>query len=258
MNPQQKRELRAGVTQGAVIGVLLAVLALPLLSGLRTSASAPTAAPAPAPSAPVKTLPLRQVDFAGISAPLDVRTVAGWAVASRNHADAPFAVIDKHRTHLWVFDRGGRLHGQTPVLLGYAPGDDSVPGIGRRPIQQVRPEERTTPAGRFEVASGRNLLNEDVIWIDYEAAVSMHRVRATDPRERRIERLATTTTADNRISYGCINVPAAFFETVVWPTLGGQRAVVYVLPEVKGLHQVFPEAAAWGASQASGLPSLTV
>ncbi len=254
MNPQQKKELRAGVTQGAVVGALVAVLALPLVGWLRKGESA---LPAPGvPAAP--SLPLRQVDFGEISAPMDVRTVAGWAVASRNHADAPFAVIDKHRTHLYVFDSGGRLRGQTPVLLGHAPGDDSVPGIGQRKIEQVRPEERTTPAGRFDVASGRNLLNETVIWIDYQAAVSMHRVRATDPRERRLERLATATTEDNRISYGCINVPTAFFDTVVWPTLGGQRAVVYVLPEVKGLQQVFPQAAAWGASQALGLRSLIV
>ena len=31
-------------------------------------------------------------------------------------------------------------------------------------------------------------------------------------------------------------------DAVVWPTLGQRRAVVYVLPEVKPLHQVFPAA----------------
>jgi hypothetical protein len=158
-------------------------------------------------------------------------------------------VIDKRRTHLYVFDGHGRLRGNSAVLLGYAPGDDSVPGIGDRPIDQVRPEERTTPAGRFEASSGRNLLQEEVIWVDYEAAVSMHRVRATDPRERRLERLATPGSDDNRISYGCINVPVAFFDTVLWPLLGRQPAVVYVLPEVKPLERVFPRAAAWDAAR---------
>jgi hypothetical protein len=153
-----------------------------------------------------------------------------------------------------VFDAQGRLRGDTPVLLGYAPGDDSVPGIGQRPIDQVRPQERTTPAGRFEAGSGRNLLDEDVIWVDYDAAVSMHRVRATDPRERRLERLATPSTADNRISYGCVNVPVAFFDTVVWPALGGHQVVVYVLPEVKSLDQVFPQAAAWATSRMARAP----
>jgi hypothetical protein len=237
MSPQLKKELRAGVAQGAMIGLLVAALAVLLLPWLRPSA--------PPSDAPAVRLAQRQVDFGATVAPDDVRRVAGWAVASRDHADAPFAVIDKQRTHLWVFDRAGQLRGQTPVLLGHAPGDDSVPGIGQRPIEEVRPEERTTPAGRFDVQSGRNLRDEDVIWIDYQAAVSMHRVRTTDPRERRLERLATATTADNRISYGCINVPVEFFESVVWPTLGRQRAVVYVLPEVKSLQQVFPQAAGW-------------
>ncbi len=87
-----------------------------------------------------------------------------------------------------------------------------------------------------------------MIWVDYQAAVSMHRVRVTDHRERRLERLASPSSEDNRISYGCINVPVSFFDSVVWPTLGGRPAVVYVLPEVKAFEQVFPQAAAWGAA----------
>lgn len=250
MDPRARDELKAGVLQGATVAAVVLVLAATVVPALRwqRAPAAPADVPVAAPPAPPATMPSAvrdEVDFRGARVPEDVAAVAGWAVASADTQGAPFALIDKRRAHLYVFDTQGRLEGQTPVLLGYAPGDDSVPGIGSRPIQQVRPAERTTPAGRFEVASGRNLLKEDVIWVDYDAAVSMHRVRATDPRERRLERLASPTTADNRISYGCINVPVAFFEGVVWPTLGQRRAVVYVLPEVKSLAQVFPAAAAW-------------
>jgi hypothetical protein len=150
---------------------------------------------------------------------------------------------------VYVFDAGGRLRGDTPVLLGVAAGDDSVPGIGQRRIEDVKPQERTTPAGRFDAAPGRNLLPEDVIWVDYQAAVSMHRVRTTNPAEHRLERLASPTADDKRISYGCINVPAAFFETVLWPALGSGSSVVYVLPEVKRLEEVFAQAAAWAAAR---------
>jgi hypothetical protein len=52
----------------------------------------------------------------------------------------------------------------------------------------------------------------------------MHRVRLVDPKERRLERLASADPADRRISYGCINVPVAFFDTVVWPLLRSTRA----------------------------------
>jgi hypothetical protein len=63
--------------------------------------------------------------------------------------------------------------------------------------------------------------------------VSMHRVRPVDPAERRLERLASNDPTQRRISYGCINVPVAFFESVIVPLLGKQRGVVYVLPETR-------------------------
>ncbi len=252
MNEQNKREIRAGVLQGAVVAAFVLALGAPLLGWLRAKApAAPTA-----PSAPAVVADSRAADFGAAAVPMSVRQLAGWAVASRDHGPAAFAVIDKRRTHLYVFDAQGRLRGETPVLLGHAPGDDSVPGIGQRPIEHVRPEERTTPAGRFVAASGRNLLQEDVIWVDYQAAVSMHRVRVTDARERRLERLATPGSDDNRISYGCVNVPVTFFDNVLWPTLGKQPALVYVLPEIKSFEQVFPQAAAWDATSRSALMSM--
>ena len=103
----------------------------------------------------------------------------------------------------------------------------------------MRPGERTTPAGHFVAERGRNTLGEDVIWVDYDAAVSMHRVRAANPKERRLERLATPAIIDNRISYGCINVPVAFYEAHIRPMFATRRVVVYVLPEVKSVQQVF-------------------
>ena len=117
-------------------------------------------------------------------------------------------------------------------------------GIGNKAIEDIKPQERTTPAGRFVSEPGRNSLGHDVVWVDYDAAVSMHRVRATNPKERRLERLATKTAADNRISWGCINVPVEFFDQTVWPNLGKSRAVVYVLPESRPLTAFFPAAAA--------------
>ena len=126
-----------------------------------------------------------------------------------------------------------------PCANAQTRGDDSAAGIGSRPVNQVRPGERTTPTGRFVAERGRNTPGEDVIWVDYDAAVSMHRVRAVNPKERRLERLATPAINDNRISYGCINVPAAFYEAHIRPLFATRRAVVYVLPEIKPVQQVF-------------------
>jgi hypothetical protein len=123
--------------------------------------------------------------------------------------------------------------------MGSAQGDHTVPGIGDRPIAQVLPEERTTPAGRFVAELGMNTNGEDIVWVDYNAAVSMHRVRANVAAERRLERLASPQIDDNRISYGCINLPVAFYEGVLSPTVKAQGAIIYVLPETTTPQMVF-------------------
>jgi len=165
--------------------------------------------------------------------------VADWIADSRDNEKSDFVIVDKKDARVYVFDADARLRGSTPVLLGSARGDDSVPGIGARPIADVRPQERTTPAGRFVAERGRNALGEDVVWVDYAAAVSMHRVRTTNPKERRLERLATQTTDDKRISYGCINVPVAFYETYIRPAFAGGPGIVYVMPDIATIRQVF-------------------
>ncbi|MCM5682755.1 L,D-transpeptidase [Schlegelella sp. S2-27] len=180
-----------------------------------------------------------EADFGEVQPAGTVRTVAEAAVRTNDPNGLPFAILDKVGARLYVFDAQGRLQGAAPVLLGLAKGDDSVPGIGQRKMSEIRAHERTTPAGRFVAEHGRNLKGEDIIWVDYDAAVSMHRLRPVHPKERRQQRLATPTPTDNRISYGCINVPPAFYDGVLKPSFDGRHGVVYVLPETRPLHQVF-------------------
>lgn len=165
--------------------------------------------------------------------------MADWIVDSVDNQGLPFVVIDKIGARIFVFDAGGRIRGAAPALLGLARGDDTVPGIGDRELSDQPPETRTTPAGRFVAALGMDTRGEDVVWVDYEAAVSIHRVITTKPEERRLERLATPTPLDNRISYGCINVPARFYETVIQPAFTGTNGIVYVLPETRSAREVF-------------------
>lgn len=225
---------RAAIRKTLTIGAatLVAVLTLGMVSG-----GIPILSAMSSPSSSQATVRLADFDDALPSA--EARHVADWVADSRDNANADFIIVDKRDARVYVFDANARLRGTSPVLLGAAFGDESVPGIGTRSIAEVRPEERTTPAGRFIAERGRNLKGEDVVWVDYDAAVSMHRVRATKPAERRLERLDTLMVEDNRISYGCINVPVAFYEAYVSPTVATQRAIVYVLPEVKPVQQVF-------------------
>jgi hypothetical protein len=228
----------AAIRWALIMGAATAgtVLALAAVTGSRPGLSA---APISSSAARAPQASARSADFGHESPSPEARHVADWIADSRDNANADFIIVDKRHAKAYVFDAEARLRGASPVLLGSALGDDSVPGIGTRPIAEVRPEERTTPAGRFVAERGRNLRGDDVVWVDYDAAVSMHRVRATKPSERRLERLATPTADDNRISYGCINVPVAFYEAYVRPTVATRRAIVYVLPDVKPLQQVF-------------------
>jgi hypothetical protein len=172
----------------------------------------------------------------------DARAVLTHVLANNDNAGAPFVVLDKRRARLWVFDAQGRPSGSTPVLLGFARGDDTVPGIGEKPLAQVRPGERTTPAGRFVGEHGRNIKGEDIIWVDYDAAVSMHRVKDVHKSDRREQRLRTRSIADNRISYGCINIPKAFYEQVLLGVVGRAKPVVYVLPETRPVASILKSA----------------
>lgn len=169
----------------------------------------------------------------------EARHVADWVVDSGDNRGMPFAIVDKLDARVFVFDAAGRLRGAAPALIGLARGDDAVPGIGDRPLASIRPEERTTPAGRFVSALDRNLQGKEILWVDYEGAVSMHPVVKGTPAERRQERLSSPTPLDNRISYGCINVTAKFFDNVVRPAFTGTKGIVYVLPDTKSARQVF-------------------
>ena len=179
----------------------------------------------------------------------DARHIADWVVhAGDNNGGAghpsgtrslPFAILDKKEAKVFVFDAEGQLLGASAALLGQAPGDDAIPGIGDRPLSRIRPEEKTTPAGRFIASLGESTRGEDVLWVDYAGAVSMHRVITGNLKERRAHRLATATPLDNRITYGCINIPKKFYEDVVRRVFAATYGIVYVLPEIRPLREVF-------------------
>lgn len=261
MKPIPRGELRsdliAGLKQGVLIAAGALVLTLPPagLATLRSPPSSPAAATAAAVAPIERAGPFRPADFGRHAATPDVRYIADWVADSGDNQGLPYVILDKQDARVYVFDASARIIDSSPALLGAAPGDDSVEGIGTKPMHLVRPEEKTTPAGRFVAEAGRNTHDEDVVWIDYDAAVSMHRVRMVDPKERRFERLASPDPKQRRISYGCINVPVPFFEKVVWPLLSTGRAVAYVLPETRPVGAVFASAYDAGMKAARARPS---
>ena len=187
-----------------------------------------------------------RADLSGVAPSVAARRIADWVIASGDNRQLPFMVVDKANARMFLFAAGGTLVAATPVLLGVARGDVSPAGIGDRPLAAIPPADRITPAGRFEAAMGVNLAGQDILWVDYGAAVSVH--RAADPKpgltaHGRLARLASATAADNRVSHGCINVSAAFFEQVLRPAFADTIGIVYILPETRPLRDLFPEAA---------------
>jgi len=266
-----RSEFVDSLRKGLLIGAALLVVIVPSVRMAKNRAGHEPAQVATAP-APQLRLPaegarlhaapsLQLADFRGEDPSAQARLVANWVVFTGNNGRHAFVLVDKKDARVYVFSPDGHLKDSAPALLGSARGDDTFPGVGDKPLSAVRPYEKTTPAGRFVAEPGVNSGHEDVVWVDYDAAVSMHRVRPLVARERRLERLASLTTDDNRISFGCINLPVSFYENVVSPTVRKQGAVIYVLPEVKTAQAVFgafdvndaQQVAAWREQQATRL-----
>ena len=181
----------------------------------------------------------KRASFGQASASKEARHVAHWVVDSGDNLNKPFVIVDKRDAKVFVFDAQGKLRGESSALLGLAIGDHSVPGIGTKKLSAIRPEERTTPAGRFVANLDKNLKGDEMLWVDYDTAISMHRVATGTARERRAERLASSSPSERRISYGCINIPFKFYDNVVSPAFTGTDGIVYVLPETRSAREVF-------------------
>lgn len=187
---------------------------------------------APSEAAAASVSRVLKVDFLEEPASVDVRAMATKAFEQGDARGKPVAIVDKKNARIFVFGADGVLRGTTPVLLGLAKGNESAPDIGKKAGGYIVPNERTTPAGRFDSEPGHNNKGEAIVWVDYDAAFAIHRLRPAPAAERRPARLASPSPDDNRISQGCVIVSGAFFDQVVSTTLGRQRGVVYVLPDL--------------------------
>jgi hypothetical protein len=222
----------------------MACLSCALVVGLTLQANAKSldtmarrAAKSPANNAASRVEGEFGVDPAGASR--SAVAVIQAALRSADHQGLPFVVIDKIHARVFVFSGAGRWLGTAPALVGLARGDEAVPGLGDRPLSQIQPHERITPAGRFVAELDRNAAGQTILWVDYEQAISLHPVRSLNPQERRLQRLASASLQDKRISYGCINVPTQFWHAVVLPAFRNSQGIVYVLPDSRPLDSVF-------------------
>ena len=188
---------------------------------------------------PVAAAGPQRANFGAEAASAEARQLGNWVVDSNDSQGLPFVLVDKRESKVYVFDGQGQLRGAAAALLGLARGDESVPGIGERKISTIRPAERTTPAGRFVASVELSLQGEPILWVDYDAAIALHPVSAGAPKERRLQRLSSSTPLERRITYGCINVSGQFFDQVVLAAFKGSNGIVYVMPETRSAHALF-------------------
>ena len=256
---------------GRVIVAMVAALALSgaaIAAPQASSPRRPTTAKRGAAKAAVKparkaTKPAKAVVERVEPAPVMPRSenaerMIAWVAASHDNGKLPYAVIDKPAATLYLFAANGDFVGETPVLLGVGIGDDSTPGVGAKNLDDIGPAERTTPAGRFVTKFGRAFGRQRVLWVDYANAVAMHVVTSLHKNEHRVERLLSPSPEDNRISFGCINVGARFYNGKLRPQFEKRGGIVYITPDVNPLDEVFPRVrllpylAAAGATSGSG------
>ncbi|QNA87026.1 hypothetical protein G4G27_15725 [Sphingomonas sp. So64.6b] len=195
------------------------------------NAHPPASKPAPAnPEAAVEESP----------SPATIR-VAEWVATSRDNGSLPYAIIDKNAASLVLFNAKGKMLAKVPVLIGVAVGDDASPGIGSKNLAEIGPAEKTTPAGRFLAKFGLAAGKQKVLWVDYATSVALHPIPpGAKKKERRRERMLSPAADDNRITFGCINVPKVFYGKSLSPLFQKKGGYVYVLPDTKPIEEVFP------------------
>lgn len=218
-----------------MINVLLALAGLALTAPVSARAAVSDQASAPAQS--------RKDDAAneGRASRSEAATrVADWVAASKDNASLPYIIIDKQAAALFLFNGKGKSLGVVPILIGVALGDEATPGIGSKNLAEIGPAERTTPAGRFLAKYGMAAGKQRVLWVDYATSVALHPIPKGNRKEQRRKRMLSPTIDDNRITFGCINVPMLFYSKSVRPLFQKKGGYVYVLPDTKPLEDVFP------------------
>jgi hypothetical protein len=168
--------------------------------------------------------------------------IARLVVASGDNQGLPWAVVDKTNAALFLFDPTGKPIAAVPVLIGVAPGDEASPGVGSKKLSDLGPAEKTTPAGRFLAKFGLPVGGERVLWVDYATSVALHPIpKDVGAKEKRRARMLSPEADDNRITFGCINVPKVFYGSLLRPMFRRKGGYVYVLPDTKSVDEVFPQ-----------------
>ena len=142
-----------------------------------------------------------------------------------------FIIADKPNGMMHMFNADGSHFLSDPTLYGKEKGD--VLGA----VSSLEGGQKITPAGKFTLkardshyAGGKDLVLVESL--DATGYIAIHAADVSTPSERRLERLASETIEDNRISYGCINTAHATFINKIAPHVAEfDGGLIFVLPD---------------------------
>ena len=187
-------------------------------------------------------------DNAGPPISADARQAIGEMVEKGNNT---MLILDKKQGQMITVENG-RVVETGPALMGRDPGDSG----------SIR--TRVTPAGIFALheykttdknyATGTFLAFECNDPKSPTVCLALHAVWNKLPSERRPQRLATPTADDNKISNGCVNVDAAYYQRIreflsrnSWVEQNGAKQILrqprfVILPEQAPVNSIFQPA----------------
>lgn len=198
---------------------------------------------------PVTTYTVKQtverpkVDFKEVAVPGYIQQVADNRM--RAHPNKPIVIVDKQMGLTYMIDANGVLAGKSASLTGKTKGDfRSEEAKKTASVESIAEKDKVTEAGMFEGALKKSEDYGRVITLQEfnNYSVALHQTYLKKPAERRQERLESATPEDNRISFGCINVPNEFMQNVVLKSIpyGMTRFPIVVIPESKSIQAFWP------------------
>ena len=163
--------------------------------------------------------------IAGVSQ--EASNTINWVKATHDNNGKVFVVADKNEGKIHVVDSNGKVLDTQSAIFGRSKSNDNV--------------ANSTPSGRFKLqkalttkASDKRVFGDDVLTLTDTVTgnnvtkkdggvIAMHRLWN---KPERVKAINSATASDNYMSAGCINVPTAFYNSVV-DNLDG--AMVYIL-----------------------------
>lgn len=154
-------------------------------------------------------------------------TVNSWVQESKDNAGRPYIIADKAAGEIHIVGADGRVKATAPALYGKKLGDGMTLGETPAGIFTVHQEAAPSSYGG-DLQQFATAPNGDIY--------AIHRVLTTNPKQNRLGRLASPTADDNRVSLGCINIPADLYNKYLSGNFNGK---LYVLPDQRSLGDVF-------------------